>query len=43
MTKALADFKIRRLGKYFMETSDYDEIPSRKILYTVRGTGLLAE
>jgi hypothetical protein len=27
----------------FMEPSDYDEIPLRKILYYVRGTGLLAE
>jgi hypothetical protein len=43
MIKALAEFKLRRLGKYFMETSDYDEIPSRKLLYIVRGTGLLAE
>jgi hypothetical protein len=27
----------------FMEPSNYDEIPLRKILYFVRGMGLLAE
>jgi len=42
MAKALAEFKFRRLGKHFKNPSDYDEIPLCKILYFVRGTGLLA-
>jgi hypothetical protein len=40
---ALAEFRLRRLGNIFMEPSDYDEIPLCKIMYFVRGTGLLAE
>jgi hypothetical protein len=44
MAKASAEFKFRRLGKlFFMEPSDYDDILLCKILYFVRGTGLLAE
>jgi hypothetical protein len=43
MTKALDEFKFRRLCKHFMEPSDYDKIPLCKILYFVRGKGLLAE
>jgi len=43
MAKALAELKFRRLWKHFMEPSDYDEVPSCKLLYYVRGTGLLAE
>jgi hypothetical protein len=43
MTKALAEFKFRRLGKHFMEPSDYDKMPLCMILYFVRGIGLLAE
>jgi hypothetical protein len=31
MAKALAEFRFRRLGKYFMAASDYDEIPLCKI------------
>jgi hypothetical protein len=27
MTKDLAEFKFRRLGKHFMKLKDYDEIP----------------
>jgi hypothetical protein len=40
---ALAGLRFRRLGKYLMEPRDYDEIPLCKIMYFVRGTGLLAE
>jgi hypothetical protein len=43
MAKALAEFKFRRSGNMFMEPSDYYEIPLCKILYFVRGMGLLAE
>jgi hypothetical protein len=43
MEKALAEFKFRRLGDHFMEPSHYDEIPLCKILYLVRGIGLLTE
>jgi hypothetical protein len=45
MAEALVEFKFRRLGKYciFMEARDYDEIPLCKMLYFVRGAGLLAE
>jgi hypothetical protein len=43
MTKTLCEFKLRRLGKHFTEPSDYVEIPLRKVVYFVRGTGLLAE
>jgi hypothetical protein len=32
-----------RLGKHFMEPTDDDGIPPYKILYFVRGTGLLTE
>jgi hypothetical protein len=39
----MSEFKFRRLGKYFMERRDYDNILLCKILYFVRGTGLLAE
>jgi hypothetical protein len=37
-----AKFRFFRLGKHFMEPSDYDEIPLCEILYFVRGTELLA-
>jgi hypothetical protein len=40
---ALHEFIFRLLGKLFMEQSDYDDIQLCKILYLVRGTGLLAE
>jgi hypothetical protein len=40
---ALAGLKFCHLRKHFMEPSDYDEIPLCKILYFVRGMGLLAE
>jgi hypothetical protein len=40
---ALAELRFRRLGKYFMEPSDYNDISLCKILYFVRRTGLLAE
>jgi hypothetical protein len=43
MAKALPEFRFRRLGKHFMEPSDYDEIMLRKTLFFVRGMGLLAE
>jgi hypothetical protein len=43
MAKALAEFRFRRLGNVFMEPSYYDEIPLCKVLYFVRGMGLLAE
>jgi hypothetical protein len=42
--KGFAEFKFRRLSIfYFMEPRDYADIPLCKILYFVRGTGLLAE
>jgi hypothetical protein len=40
---AKAEFKFHRLSNIFMEPSNYDEILLCKILYFVRGTGLLAE
>jgi hypothetical protein len=40
---ALVGLRSRRIGKHFMEPSDYDEIPLCKIMYFVRGAGLLAE
>jgi hypothetical protein len=43
MVKALAEFKFRRLGEHFCERSDYEEILLCKILYFIRGAGLLAE
>jgi hypothetical protein len=43
MAKAEAEFKFWSLGKFFMEQSDFEEIPLCKILYFVRGMGLLAE
>jgi hypothetical protein len=38
----LAEFRFCRLGKHFMEPNDYEEIPLCKILYFVKGMGLLA-
>jgi len=38
-----AELRSCRLGKRFMEPSDRDTIPLCKILYFVRGMGLLAE
>jgi hypothetical protein len=43
LAKVFAEFKFRRLGKHFMETRDYYEIPSCKILYLVRDTRQLAK
>jgi hypothetical protein len=43
VAKALAKFKFRRLGKRFCGSKILDEIPLCKILYFVRGTGILAE
>jgi hypothetical protein len=40
---SLAELKLHCLGKYFMEPSNYDEIPLCKILYFVRGTTLKLE
>jgi hypothetical protein len=41
---SLAEFRFRLLGKhFFMEPSDYDDIPLYKVLYFVKGTVLLAE
>jgi hypothetical protein len=43
MTKALAEFRFFAYLNIFMEPSNYDEIPLYKILYFVRGMGLMAE
>jgi hypothetical protein len=41
---SLAEFRFCRLSTdFFMEPGDYYESPLCKILYYVRGTGLLAE
>jgi hypothetical protein len=39
---AFAELRFSRLDKHYMEPSD-DEIPLRKMLYFVKGMGLLAE
>jgi hypothetical protein len=41
--EALAKLRFCSLGKHLMEPSDFEEILLCKILYFVRGTGLLAE
>jgi hypothetical protein len=41
--EALAEFKFCHLGNIFMESSDDGKISLCKILYFVRGTGLLME
>jgi hypothetical protein len=38
-----AELKFHHLGKSFTEPNNYDEIPLCKILYFVRGMGLLAD
>jgi hypothetical protein len=43
MVKALAESKFCCLDNICMELSDYDEITLCKVLYFVRGTGLLVE
>jgi hypothetical protein len=40
---ALDELRFSCLGKHFMNPSNCDEIPLCKILYFVRGTGLLVE
>jgi hypothetical protein len=40
---ALVELRFHRLGKHFMEASNYDEISLHKILQFVRGMGLLVE
>jgi hypothetical protein len=40
---ALAGLRLRCLGKHFVVLSDYIENPLCKILYFIRGMGLLAE
>jgi hypothetical protein len=39
--EALADFRFRHLGQYFMEPSDYFDVPTYKILHYIRSAGLL--
>jgi hypothetical protein len=39
--EALAYLRFRHLGRYFMEPSDYLDIPTYKILHYIRGAGLL--
>jgi hypothetical protein len=39
----LDELRFHRLDKHFMRTSDYDSFPLCKILYFVRGMGLLVE
>jgi hypothetical protein len=39
--EALAYLRFRHLGQYFMEPSDYFDVPTYKILHYVRGAGLL--
>jgi hypothetical protein len=43
MAKVLGVVKFRRLGNILVEPSDCDKSPLRKILYFVRGVGLVAE
>jgi hypothetical protein len=38
---ASAELRFLRLGKHFTEPSNYDKIPLCKILYFVRGMGLM--
>jgi hypothetical protein len=39
--EALAHLRFRRLGRYFMEPSDYFDVPTYKILHYIRSAGLL--
>jgi hypothetical protein len=39
--EALAYLRFRHLGQYFMEPSDYFDVPTYKILHYVRSAGLL--
>jgi hypothetical protein len=39
--EALAYFRLRHLGQYFMEPSDYFDVPTYKILRFIRSAGLL--
>jgi hypothetical protein len=39
--EALAYLKFRHLGQYFMEPSDYIDVPTDKILHYIRSAGLL--
>jgi hypothetical protein len=39
--EALAHWRLRHFGQYFMEPSDYFDAPTYKILHFVRSAGLL--
>jgi hypothetical protein len=39
--EALADLRFRHLGRYFMEPSDYFDVPTYKILHYIRSAGPL--
>jgi hypothetical protein len=39
--EALAYLRFRHLGRYFMEPSDYLDVPMYKILHSIRSAGLL--
>jgi hypothetical protein len=41
--EALAYLRLRHLGQYFMEPSDYFDVPTSKILRSIQSAGLLSE
>jgi hypothetical protein len=43
VAKALDEFKLCRLDKYFYGATDYDKVPLCEILYLVRVTRLMTE
>jgi hypothetical protein len=39
--KAVAHIRLRHLGQFFMEPSDYYDAPIGKVLHFIRGVGLI--
>jgi hypothetical protein len=38
---AIAYLRFRHLGQFFMEPSDYYDVPTNKVLHFIRGVGLI--
>jgi hypothetical protein len=39
--EAIAYLRFRHLGQFFMEPSDYYDVPVNKVLHFIRGVGLI--
>jgi hypothetical protein len=39
--EAVAHIRVRHLGQFFMEPSDYYDAPINKVLHFIRGVGLI--